>query len=275
MPAASPSAQTVARPPNRLNISAISAAPTVWPRSRAVPSMPLAPPLRSRGAEVMMTRLLGDWNRPNPAPHSAMRQMMSTSPGTAKTEQAKQELRRYFDSGQYQRDLAMVAAQARVWVEQRAAQRVAGERLAVVFDIDETLLSNWPEITGTDFAYIPAVWEAWEAEAKAEAIGPVRDVYLTARRLGVEVIVLSDRREHERAITEKGLRAGGYGEYAALILKLDESKETAAEFKSAQRRRLAGEGHVIIANIGDQDSDLSGGFAERAFKLPNPFYLVK
>jgi HAD superfamily, subfamily IIIB (Acid phosphatase) len=41
------------------------------------------------------------------------------------------------------------------------------------------------------------------------------------------------------------------------------------------RRKLTAEGYIIIANIGDQDSDLTGGYAERIFKLPNPFYLTK
>jgi len=30
----------------------------------------------------------------------------------------------------------------------------------------------------------------------------------------------------------------------------------------------------LIANIGDRDSDLAGGHAERAFKLPDPFYFT-
>ena len=32
--------------------------------------------------------------------------------------------------------------------------------------------------------------------------------------------------------------------------------------------------HTIIANVGDQWSDLDGGFAERVFKLPNPVYFI-
>ena len=43
----------------------------------------------------------------------------------------------------------------------------------------------------------------------------------------------------------------------------------------ARRRKLAEEGWTIILNIGDQESDLAGGFAERTFKLPNPFYYTK
>jgi hypothetical protein len=29
-----------------------------------------------------------------------------------------------------------------------------------------------------------------------------------------------------------------------------------------------------VVNIGDQFSDLAGGFAERVFKLPNPYYFI-
>jgi hypothetical protein len=31
---------------------------------------------------------------------------------------------------------------------------------------------------------------------------------------------------------------------------------------------------TIVANMGDQPSDLEGGFAERTFLLPNPFYRI-
>ncbi len=57
--------------PSRAMTSAASAAPTVWPVNRAVPSMPPAAPLRTFGAEVIRVVLLGDWKNPNPAPQSA------------------------------------------------------------------------------------------------------------------------------------------------------------------------------------------------------------
>jgi hypothetical protein len=31
---------------------------------------------------------------------------------------------------------------------------------------------------------------------------------------------------------------------------------------------------TIIANVGDQESDLAGGHAERMFKIPNPFDFI-
>jgi predicted secreted acid phosphatase len=47
----------------------------------------------------------------------------------------------YIDSGRYHADIAEVVADARSWLEQRAP---AVKRPAIVLDIDETSLSNWP-----------------------------------------------------------------------------------------------------------------------------------
>ena len=33
-------------------------------------------------------------------------------------------------------------------------------------------------------------------------------------------------------------------------------------------------GYDILVNVGDQRSDLTGGYARRGFKLPNPMYLI-
>jgi acid phosphatase len=41
-----------------------------------------------------------------------------------------------------------------------------------------------------------------------------------------------------------------------------------------QRRQIEQQGYTIIANIGDQPSDLDGGFSEQTYLLPNPFYRV-
>ena len=38
----------------------------------------------------------------------------------------------------------------------------------------------------------------------------------------------------------------------------------------ATRQLIESQGYDIVANVGDQLSDLEGGFADRTFKLPNP-----
>ncbi len=184
----------------------------------------------------------------------------------------KEQLRAYVASGRYEREIAAVAADAAAWIRQRAAATQPRERLAVVFDLDETLFFNWPHIERNDFGYVPEVWQRWVDEARAAPIPAVIEVYRLAQRLGCAIILITGRPERDRAATERNLRAIGCTGYVALICKPDGERGTAAVFKAAARARMAGEGWTILANIGDQESDLTGGGAERTFKLPNPFY---
>lgn len=185
----------------------------------------------------------------------------------------KRQVRAYVESGEYLRDMEKVARDAKAWVEARAAK--GGSRLTVIFDLDETLLFNWPLISAMDFGYVPVEWDRWVDEAKAPAIEPVREVYLSARRLGVEVIFVTGRPESTRASTERNLRAIDCADFAALICRSPGDQRTSAEFKTAARQALIAEHRTIIANIGDQVSDLVGGAAERTFKLPNAFYITE
>lgn len=186
----------------------------------------------------------------------------------------KQGLVMYVDSGDYGREIAAVAARADAWVEQRAAMRRAGERLMVVFDLDDTLISGWPYMKSHSFGWDDASWQQWVDAADGMGIEPICALFRKARRLGIEVAVLTARPERDRTATAKNLRAIGCGDYVTLICKSADSPPTAAAFKSRERRRLSDEGNVIIAMIGDQESDLAGGYAERTFKLPNPFYVT-
>ncbi len=183
----------------------------------------------------------------------------------------KRQIRAYVESGDYDREIGAVAAKARAWIEERAVQ--GGSRLTLVLDLDETLLSNWPLLKQQDFGYVPAEWARWVGAGQAPAIEPVRAVFFAARRVGVEVVLLTGRRERDRAGTARNLQTIGCTDYADLICKPDGDSRPSGAFKTAARRDLIAGGRTVIANIGDQASDLSGGSAERTFKLPNPFYL--
>ncbi|MBI5423643.1 MAG: HAD family acid phosphatase [Opitutae bacterium] len=186
----------------------------------------------------------------------------------------KQELKAYVDSGRYEAGLGAVAAEAKQWVETRAPQ--GGGKLAIVFDLDETLLSNLPHMLAMDYGYVPKKWDEWIEEAQATAIAPVREVYLAARAHNVAVIFITGRRTTDQPGTENNLRSAGLGGYTRIFYKATNDRGTTEAFKTATRRKLVEEeGYTIIANIGDQASDLAGGYAERTFKLPNPFYLAK
>lgn len=187
----------------------------------------------------------------------------------------KQEIVAYVESGEYAAEVEAVVAPAREFLAERVARKAPGERLAAVLDIDETAISNFAQMRAQDFGYVPPVWDAWVARGEAPAIAPVLELFLSARRAGIDVIFITGRRESDRLGSEKNLRAAGFGDYAALWLKPNGANSSTEQFKTETRRRIEAEGRTIIANIGDQASDLAGGFSERTYKVPGPFYQTK
>ncbi len=190
--------------------------------------------------------------------------------------QAKDEVYFYINSGKYGRDLTKVAVKAGKYLAKRVAKPLKeGEKRAIVFDIDETTITNLSHITSQDFGYVPAVWQNWVTSGQARAIVPVQLVYDVAVRNHVAVFFVTARGESERAATERNLRQVGYTTWEKIYFEPDGSEMSPQAYKTGVRRQIAAEGYTIIANIGDQQSDLDGGFAQRTFKLPNPFYIVK
>lgn len=189
----------------------------------------------------------------------------------------------YRSSGKYDRDLDRVSAAAGAWIALRAPQV---SKPAVVFDIDDTLLTNWEVIKADDFGRVfggscnalpegPCGWVAWDLRGKTPAIPQTVAVYRKARALGAAVFFISGRDETQRAATIRNLRRVGLGDYTRLILTAKGAHyASAADFKTPQRAAIEAAGYRIIANIGDQPSDLAGGHAERTFQLPNPFYRI-
>ena len=188
---------------------------------------------------------------------------------------------------EYDKDIEAVLAEARAWVTRRAPQV---DRPAIVLDIDETSLSNWEQLYHNDFGYLPGGacdlksaagcgQRDWELSAAATVLRPTLDLFLAARQIKgrdgrtVAVFFITGRGDDpvERAATELNLHKAGYDGWAALMLR--PAGEPTADFKTRMRADVA-RSHTIIANIGDQFSDLAGGYADRCFKLPNPFYFI-
>jgi hypothetical protein len=196
---------------------------------------------------------------------------------------AKRAARAYHDSGAYARDVARVATEARSWLSERAPQV---SRPALVLDIDETALSNWEVIQRDDFGRIiggpcralpegPCGWAAWDLLGRDPALEPTFRLFQQARASGVSVFFITGRPEAQRAATERNLRTAGYDGYAHLFMVPNgRSYDSAVEFKMPVRAGIERLGHTIIANVGDQPSDLEGGYAEQSFLLANPFYRV-
>ena len=186
----------------------------------------------------------------------------------------KQELTRYIESGEYGAAVAKVALKASKYVAKRAPKAKPGQKLAIVFDIDETVISNLSTIQDLGFGYNPKLWGNWINERRATAIVPVQALYENALRHEVSVFFITSRLESQRAATERNLRVVGYEVWAGASFRADTDQQPTKQYKTGARRKIEAAGYTIIANVGDQDSDLAGGHAEKIFKLPNPFYKV-
>jgi predicted secreted acid phosphatase len=189
----------------------------------------------------------------------------------------------YHNSGAYVRDVNAVTTAASAWIAQRAPQV---ERPALVLDIDDTALTNWEVIVADDYGRVfdgpcdnlpagPCGWVAWDLRAATPAIAQTQALFEQARALDVAVFFITGRDETQRAATEKNLAATGYAGYRELYMEpVGSHYASAADFKAPQRAKIEADGFIIIANMGDQPSDLAGGHAERTFLLPNPFYRI-
>lgn len=190
----------------------------------------------------------------------------------------KQRLINYHNSGDYYHDISSVTQKALYYLKFRINQnkhRGKPKQLAIVFDIDETALSNYDDMVRLDFGGTAADIEALEADAHDPAIPYTRTLYTFAKNNNIAIFFITSRREHLRKMTEKNLLTDGYRQWSGLFMKPDDYHQPSViPYKTAMRKKITQMGYDIIFTMGDQDSDLKGGYADMAFKLPDPFYLI-
>jgi hypothetical protein len=179
-------------------------------------------------------------------------------------------LRSYHDSGLYDRDLSAVAGAAQRYLTARLAARRPAKP-AIVLDIDETSLSNYAGLAATNFSAAGTAPQA--VSGTGVAIAPTLALYRAARSRGVAVFFITGRPEQIKAVSEANLIAAGYAQGWDGTYYKPADAATAA-FKSSTRAGIERRGYDILVNLGDQESDLDGGAADAAFKLPNPFYFI-
>lgn len=154
-----------------------------------------------------------------------------------------------------------------------ASRHQGGRKPAVVLDIDETSLSNLTAIEADNFTFGTASQNEATDEV-GQAIQPTLELYNAAKAKGITMFFVTGRPESQRAPTEDNLRREGFTDWKQLYLKPASPSMTTVQYKSGARKDIESQGYRIVANIGDQYSDLAGGHATRAFKLANPFYFL-
>ncbi len=226
----------------------------------------------------------------------------------AATPTSGQSLRQYVSSGQYAADVATAAAPAKRWLdttttllaqETRACQHAhlpvatvnamvatspstpakptrAGcaalpRRTALVLDLDETALSNYIGVPTGDPTIGSLGIVVPSSLGQDTAMPAILDLYRDAQARGVAIFFITARPPLIELATELNLRRVGYTSWSGLSFKGDLTASN-TDYKTGQRVIVEQSGYTIIANVGDQLSDLAGGYAERTYRLPNPFY---
>lgn len=191
---------------------------------------------------------------------------------------AKQRVVFYHNSGEYDVDREVVVQQAIGYLQGMVNQNMTlpePKKLAIVFDIDETSLSNYKSLVELDFGFDKDLLLPKIEEAEDSAIAPTLRLYKIAREKGVSVFFITGRPERIRVVTEANLKTVGFSEWTKLFLKPDNyDQKSVIPYKSGVRKSIEDEGYEIVVNIGDQWSDLAGGCSERVYKLPNPYYYI-
>jgi predicted secreted acid phosphatase len=135
---------------------------------------------------------------------------------------------------------------SRGYVRQRVAARGPDERLAVNFDIDNTVIATYYDGGG--------------------AIPLMRRFARLLDRLDVALVFNSGRISTQQARTVRQLKRAGF---TVAEVCLRNKGETLPVGKQRCRDHFADEGYTLIANVGNNTTDFVGDGYERAFRLPN------
>nr|WSZ15482.1 hydrolase [Streptomyces canus] len=156
------------------------------------------------------------------------------------------------DYATWQTDCQAVMGQALPYLKTRIAAAKPGEKQAIVFDIDNTTLE-------TDFGF----------SYPAPANKPVLDVAKYAQEHGVSLFFVTARPDIIASVTNYNLKHVGYQVSGLYVRNFIDLFKDVAAYKTAQRVDIENKGYTIIANIGNSATDLSGGHAEKTYKLPD------
>lgn len=192
-------------------------------------------------------------------------------------EECEDLVARYMNNGQYAVDMEGVA----VAVLDYLKDIIPGEdgKDVVIFDIDETALSNLPYYRKHRYGaevFDHPLFSKWVEEGVAPAIPAMLSLYKVLQAENWGIVFMTGRTESQRNITSQNLLDVGYSGWTTLLLRSPaEAHTSAVEYKTRKRLQLQHEGYRIWTSLGDQWSDLAGAaVGNRTFKLPNPMYHI-
>jgi predicted secreted acid phosphatase len=160
---------------------------------------------------------------------------------------------------------------------------------AIVFDADDTTLWTYDMEDGAmHFVFDPTVQnDEWVQPERFPATPSMVGFVNKAAKMGFAIFGLTGRSDTQEEATLGNLDKVGYTPFNAdnfytkwsgsnpqpSYITCAAAKCTTVEYKAGTRKHIEKDlGYDIVLNVGDQWSDLQGGYADRVLKLPNPTY---
>jgi 5'-nucleotidase (lipoprotein e(P4) family) len=169
------------------------------------------------------------------------------------------------------------------------AARHDGDHLAVIMDIDETILDNSPfhaDLIQNGQTYTSQSWREWAAQFKAQALPGALAFLNYAAKNHVDVFYVSNRPADQPYVTERNLRDQGFPMVDADHVLLQQSNEG-----KEPKRKLLFQKYKVVLLRGDNLGDFSKIFDKQSLQsrfdltdknrdnfghffivLPNPMY---
>jgi acid phosphatase class B len=185
----------------------------------------------------------------------------------------------------YAKQVAGIERKAEQYLED-SGHGLHGARPAITLDVDDTTLLTYNYELEVGFNYTPASNDTYIRTKNMDPVFGMVDLVNWAQDHGISVFWVTGRPEAQRDATARNLAAVGYHQPADgdhLFLKNAANPPaylncgttcTTGQYKDQTRAYIESKGYKMVASFGDQYNDLEGTHVGRAFKLPNPMYML-
>jgi hypothetical protein len=186
-------------------------------------------------------------------------------------------------TGAYAKEMHGIERHAERYLARNGAHRNTAHK-AIVLDIDDTTLNTYNYEIFSNFVYDPTSNADFVNAAAFPAVFGMPRLVHKAEAEGYKIFFLTGRPIDQKHGTVKNLTKVGYPSLPGNQIFLKNPNApwlsscttscTTTQYKSLTRKHIESLGNHIVANFGDQFSDLKGGFAQKRFKIPNPMYFL-
>jgi predicted secreted acid phosphatase len=179
-------------------------------------------------------------------------------------------------SSNYAKQMQQIVARAEGFLAWAIHHQHGKGKPAVVFDIDDTLLNTYDYEIANQFGFTPASNAVFVNAAAFPAVFYMPGLVSFAASHGYAVFFITGRPQTQTDATVTNLTNAGYATSTppSYLHCVNAPTCTTIEYKSGTRAHIASEGYSIMADFGDQYSDLLGGNAGHQVKVPNPRYYI-